>query len=426
MSIPTSPGTLVQESAEDISNPASPAEPKSSRKRKRDTKPIPEIEVDIEAPEPPSKKALRKAKKGRSTSTKPTPKLVTDDAASEEEDAVAVPEPAPAAQRSEYGIWVGNLPWKVSKVDLQKFLTSSAGIEEQSITRIHMPAPTQPTAEAARQRIKPQNKGFAYVDFSTEYALSAALTLSETLLSGRRVLIKNAKNFEGRPDPAKEEGKIGPQAGKPPSKRVFVGNLAFDTTNEELKEHFARCGEVADCFITTFEDSGKCKGYGWVTFEELEGAVKAVRGWVNIEEVGSDEDEDGDLEDPKGRKKDKKARKWWVNRLKGRALRMEFAEDKAVRYKKRYGKAAAGSKGHAGEQAAASPTGDEVVVDIAPPVVKDWARKESVGKKPKSTFAGRRERNIDARAIRPGAALAVTQRLTGAIVQSQGKRITFD
>ena len=428
MSVPTSPGTLVHESAEDLSTPTSPSEPepKPSKKRKRDTKPVLEIEVDIEAPEPPSKKALRKAKKGKSTTKKPAPKLVTDDAASDSDEAVPVPEPAPVAQRSEYGIWIGNLPWIASKAELQKFLTSNADIDEEAITRIHMPAPTQPTPEAARQKIKPQNKGFAYVDFSSESALTAALALSEKLLSGRRVLIKNAKSYEGRPDPAKEEVKTGPQAGKPPSKRIFVGNLAFDTTNEELKEHFAKCGEVADCFITTFEDSGKCKGYGWVTFQELEGAVKAVRGWVNLEEDRSDEEE-ADIEGPKGLKKEKKVRKWWVNRIKGRALRMEFAEDKAVRYKKRFGKEPPANTNNAGEQEAA---GDEAGVDARPrPPKGSSGRKafsEKIDKKAKPDFTRRREIKVDARTIKPGAALAGAQRLTGAIVESKGKRITFD
>jgi len=425
MSIPTSPGTLVPESAEDLSSPTSPAEPKLSKKRKRDTKPVPEIEVDIEAPEPPSKKALRKAKKGKSTAKQPAPKLVTDDAASESDDAVPVVEPTPAAQRSEYGIWIGNLPWIASKADLQKFLTGNTDIDENSITRIHMPVPTQPTAEAARQRIKPQNKGFAYVDFSTESALVAALTLTEKLLSGRRVLIKNAKSYEGRPDPSKEEGKSGSQTGKPPSKRVFVGNLAFDTTNEELREHFAKCGEVADCFITTFEDSGKCKGYGWVTFEELEGAVQAVRGWVNLEEDEDNQDEDDDTEEPEGRKKEKKVRKWWVNRIKGRALRMEFAEDKAVRYKKRFGKALPTSGDTAVEHDGAPPVGDGIVVDVAPTPIKSRDRKAIFANKPKPDFAGRREEKVDARTIKPGAALAGAQRLTGAIVLSQGKKTTF-
>lgn len=426
MSIPTSPGTLVPESAEDLSSPTSPAEQKPSKKRKRDTKPVPVIEVDIEAPEPPSKKALRKAKKGKSTTKQPAPKLVTDDAASESDEAVPVAEPAPVAQRSEYGIWIGNLPWIASKADLQKFLTSNAAdIDADSITRIHMPAPTQPTAEAVRQRIKPQNKGFAYVDFSTESALAAALALSEKLLSGRRVLIKDAKSYEGRPDPPKEEGKTGSQQGKPPNKRVFVGNLTFDTTNEELKEHFAKCGEVADCFITTFEDSGKCKGYGWVTFEELEGAIKAVRGWVNREEDEDDQDEDNDTEEPEGRKKEKKVRKWWVNRIKGRALRMEFAEDKAVRYKKRFGKAPPASGDTAGELEGAPSAGGEVVADVAPTPIKSRDRKAIFANKPKPDFAGRRKKNVDARTIKPGAALAGAQRLTGAIVQSQGKKTTF-
>ncbi|MCJ1397173.1 hypothetical protein MMC11_000365 [Xylographa trunciseda] len=427
MSGTRSPSTVVHDSTSDTSSSLSIVS--TSKKRKRETKPLEEIEVDIEAPEPPSKKALRKAKKGKPLTKTTAPKLITDDAASDSDSpGVKVP---PAAQRSEYGIWIGNLPWIASKDDLRRFLTSNTDIDDEAITRVHMPVPTQPPVEAARQRIKPQNKGFAYVDFTTESALTAALALSETLLSGRRVLIKNAKSFEGRPDPLKEgEEKTGPQEGKPPSTRVFVGNLAFDTTREELEEHFTRCGEVADCFVATFQDTGKCKGYAWVTFAELEGAVKAVRGWVDMkvtdEESEDEEEVDEDAEESRVQKKPKKVRKWWVNRIKGRPLRMEFAEDKAVRYKKRFGKGGtAGKEGPDGDNVA------EVAMEDTGPTTattqgSGTAQRSSYGKNRRPSTSGAYVKKVDARTIKPGAALAGAQRLTGAILPSQGKKTTFE
>ncbi|MCJ1385867.1 hypothetical protein MMC17_008991 [Xylographa soralifera] len=426
MSSTRSPSTVVQDSLSDTSSSTSNAS--SAKKRKRETKSVEEIEVDIEAPEPPSKKALRRAKKGKSLYKTIAPQLVIDDTASDSDSpTVNIP---PVAQRSEYGIWIGNLPWIASKDDLRRFLTGNAKIDDEAITRIHMPTPTQPSVEAARQRIKPQNKGFAYVDFTTETALDAALALSETLLSGRRVLIKNAKSFEGRPDPLKEgEEKTGPQQGKPESTRVFVGNLAFDTTKEELEEHFTRCGEVADCFVATFQDTGKCKGYAWVTFAEIEGAVKAVRGWVDMkatdEESDEDEEVDHNAKESSVTKKPKKVRKWWVNKIKGRSLRMEFAEDKAVRYKKRFGKGGtAGKEGADGENAAEATVEDTGAVAAVEGA--GTAQKPGYNKNRRPSSSGSYVRKVDARTIKPGAALAGAQRLTGAILPSQGKKITFE
>ena len=421
-----SASAVVQDSVSDTGSSTSNAS--ATRKRKREAKPVEEIEVDIEAPEPPSKKALRKAKKGKSLSKTPAPKLVTDDAASDSDSPSATI--LPAAQRSEYGIWIGNLPWIASKDHLRKFLTSNAAIDDVAITRIHMPVPTQPPVEAARQRIKPQNKGFAYVDFTTETGLNAALALSETLLSGRRVLVKNAKSFEGRPDPLKDgEAKTGVQQGKPPSARVFVGNLAFDTTREELEEHFTRCGEVSDCFVATFQDTGKCKGYAWVTFAELEGAAKAVRGWVEMkptdEESDEEEEVDQNTKESSVQKKPKKMRKWWVNRIKRRELRMEFAEDKAVRYKKRFGKG-----GTAGREAADGETMAEATVEDTGAVTvtegAGRAQKPGYDKNRRPSSSGPDVKKVDARTIKPGAALAGAHRLTGAILPSQGKKTTFE
>jgi len=119
-------------------------------------------------------------------------------------------------------------------------------------------------------------------------------------------------------------------------------------------------------------------------------------------------------------------RKWWVNRIKGRPLRMEFAEDKAVRYKKRFGKG-----GTAGREGADSENLAEAAVDdtgAATSAAKglDAAQKPSYTKNRRPSTGGSYVKKVDARTIKPGAALARAQRLTGAILPSQGKKITFE
>ena len=387
-----------------------------SRKRKRKESIGEELEVDVTAPEPPSKKALRKAKKGKVAPAGPKPEsksavLQTDHVSNETLSGDALVDAPP--KRSEYGIWIGNLPWTASKVDLRSFLTKDTGISDNMITRLHLPAPSQGEISNSKQKIKPQNKGFAYIDFSTQDALTEALALSEKLLTGRRLLIKDSKSFEGRPERTKEEEASIVNSGKPPSKRIFVGNLAFETTKEDLQEHFVSCGRILDVHLATFEDTGKCKGYAWVEFAELEAGEAAVRGWVNSEQKSDGGDKDEEVaealveEDEVKLKKKNKPRKWWVNQLHGRPLKLEFAEGKDVRYKKRYGKDGSATKD--GVRVAESDLGSTAQL-----VLK--TRTSSDKKDP---------RKIDARTIKPGAALAAASRSTGGIVESQGKKTIF-
>lgn len=392
------------------------------RKRKRDQSTIEELEVDLAAPEPPSKKALRKAKKGQIIQLPTATKLTGPERHRSDSDNEGLPAQIVPAKRSEYGIWIGNLPWTATKSDLRNFLTRDSEITEEVITRVHMPAPSEAANAASRQKIKPQNKGFAYVDFSKASAISAALALSETLLTGRRVLIKNSKSYAGRPEKAKEEDALTTYSGKPPSKRIFVGNLGFDATKEDLRGHFARCGEIADVHIATFEDSGKCKGYAWVEFEEQKGGEAAVRGWVNFEENEDSENEEGGKEGSEDTSEDKakpkrkpRPRKWWVNKFKGRPLRMEFAEDKAVRYKKRYGKDGTAKTNQNSRQ---DPT-EATTADTIQPTNESHS---STKPRPSKVYASRK---VDARTVKPGAALAAAPRLTGGIVPSLGKKIVF-
>ena len=420
----------------------------STKKRKRFEKAPEELEVDIHAPEPPSKKALRKAKKAKVPITAnpfsdPDPQagsLPNDEEASPAPQVAEKSEEKPAtSKRSAYGIWTGNLLYTTSKDDLRAFLTTDTKITDTIITRIHMPTPTDATS--LRQKVKPQNKGFAYVDFSTPEALVGALALSETLLAGRKVLIKDAKNFEGRPDKQDEATtatKSRP-SGKPPSKRIFVGNLAFDTDKEDLEEHFARCGEVVDVHIATFEDSGKCKGYGWVTFANIDAAEAAVKGWVVIkaedsavEAVDEEDDESPDENkervdeaEPARSKKNKKRpkdRKWWVNKFKGRPLRMEFAEDASLRYKKRFGKDAT-SNG----TGTRNPSRDERTpqASVQEPAVDELVAATSMRPENRIIRPQRPAKTFDARNVKPGAAHAAAPRSTGGIIPSQGRKTTF-
>lgn len=441
----------------------------NSKKRKQADLHSEELEIQIDAPEPHSKKALRRARKEKSVVPVKAPQSSPNiDSVFEKKEKSSNTAPS---KRSEYGIWIGNLPWSATKADVRSFITSNTDIPDGSITRLKMPSPSKATSGASEQaNFKPQNKGFAYIDFATESELTQALALTEKLLRGRRILIKNSKSFEGRPEKSKQDiSKTAARlSGKPPSQRVFVGNLAFDVSKEDLQDHFAPCGAITDVHIATFEDSGKCKGYAWVEFADLAAGEAAVRGWApyaketkglsgeeddEIERESEEKDDaNGDVEDsdesqnakpakkPKT-KKPPKTRKWWVNRLKGRDLRMEFAEDKTVRYQKRFGKdGSARNDLNSTNDIAADPGEDKEFNEAASPgentasaIAQPLNPRDGLAPSPLASAKSRAStvkpirtaRKFDARNIKPGAALAAAPRLTGGIVPSQGKKISL-
>jgi cold-inducible RNA-binding protein len=59
------------------------------------------------------------------------------------------------------------------------------------------------------------------------------------------------------------------------SKKLYVGNLSFQTTENDITDAFAQCGAVESVSIITDRDSGRSKGFGFVLMDEA-GADKAI------------------------------------------------------------------------------------------------------------------------------------------------------
>lgn len=60
-------------------------------------------------------------------------------------------------------------------------------------------------------------------------------------------------------------------------KKIFVGNLSWKTSEEQLKEHFEKFGEVVSAKIVTDQMTGKSKGFGFVEMKDAEAAAAAIR-----------------------------------------------------------------------------------------------------------------------------------------------------
>jgi RNA recognition motif-containing protein len=63
--------------------------------------------------------------------------------------------------------------------------------------------------------------------------------------------------------------------------KLFVGNLSFNTTENELQDMFAACGAVSDVNLITDRMSGRSKGFAFVTMgtpEEAQNAISTLNG----------------------------------------------------------------------------------------------------------------------------------------------------
>jgi len=59
-------------------------------------------------------------------------------------------------------------------------------------------------------------------------------------------------------------------------KNIFVGNLSFNTTEDELRQLFSAYGQVDRVSIMTDRDTGRSRGFGFVEMANTEDGEKAI------------------------------------------------------------------------------------------------------------------------------------------------------
>jgi RNA recognition motif-containing protein len=69
------------------------------------------------------------------------------------------------------------------------------------------------------------------------------------------------------------------------SSKLYVGNLSFDTTENELQDLFASAGAVQEVILIQDKATGRSKGFGFVTMSSAEEAKKAIS-QINGQKVG--------------------------------------------------------------------------------------------------------------------------------------------
>ena len=129
------------------------------------------------------------------------------------------------------------------------------------------------------------------VDVGVIAAVVGALVVGFIL--GR--LSKRAKGADrkgGEPKRRSSERKpiVNPEPARQPipagSVEIYVGNLSYDLTDEELKKLFAEYGEVSSARIVINRFNGKSKGFGFVVMPNRSEAEKAIAAYSEKEFMG--------------------------------------------------------------------------------------------------------------------------------------------
>lgn len=70
--------------------------------------------------------------------------------------------------------------------------------------------------------------------------------------------------------------------------KLYVGNLSYDTTEDQLRELFTQAGAVSEVVLIKDRDSGRSKGFAFVTMASQVDAENAIR-MFNGKSVGNRE-----------------------------------------------------------------------------------------------------------------------------------------
>lgn len=91
--------------------------------------------------------------------------------------------------------------------------------------------------------------------------------------------------------------------------QIYVGNMSYGTTEENLGALFAQYGEVASVKIITDRETGRAKGFGFITMDDDSAAQNA------IEELNGNEFEGRTLRVNEAKPREERPRRNFENRF---------------------------------------------------------------------------------------------------------------
>ncbi|KAL7982139.1 hypothetical protein Chor_001196 [Crotalus horridus] len=142
-------------------------------------------------------------------------------------------------------MFIGGLSWDTSKKDLTEYLSRFGEVVDCTIK-------TDPVTGRSR--------GFGFVLFKDAASVEKVLELKEHKLDGKLIDPKRAKALKG----------------KEPPKKVFVGGLSPDTSEEQIKEYFGGFGEIENIELPMDTKTNERRGFCFITYSDEEPVKKLL------------------------------------------------------------------------------------------------------------------------------------------------------
>ena len=186
--------------------------------------------------------------------------LTTEDIQAAREEAART---APPEQEVQQGskLYVGNLPWTCDSAQLAEICQDHGTVE---------------AVEVIYDQESGRSRGFAFVTMaSTEDAQKLIDALDGSDLGGRALRVNFPQPKGDRPRFQGSERRTFNRREDNPNK-LFVGNLTWGCNESDLHQLFSDFGKVVEARIVTDRETGRSKGFGFVTLENASQVNNAI------------------------------------------------------------------------------------------------------------------------------------------------------
>ncbi|MFS7957243.1 putative RNA recognition motif domain, nucleotide-binding alpha-beta plait domain superfamily [Helianthus anomalus] len=166
-------------------------------------------------------------------------------------------------------LYVGNLPWNVDSAALAQLFQRAGNVE---------------MVEVVYDKGSGRSRGFGFVTMSTVEEVEAATRqFNGYELDGRQLRVnsgpppsKGDSFSRGQRDGGRGGYNSGGGRSYDSTNKVYVGNLAWSVDNLALETLFQEQGNVMEARVVYDRDSGRSKGFGFVTYGSMDEVNKAI------------------------------------------------------------------------------------------------------------------------------------------------------